>query len=93
MKIKIGKKHYLNSDAFSYWISCEYEIQDGKNAGTVVERRVSGYRATFEEAVDSFADRYINLAEIGDFSELVKTINDLKEEVRSWEVDLTRGAK
>lgn len=93
MQVKIGEKYYLNCDQFCYWISREYEIQDGKNAGTIVERRVSGYTATFEQAVDSFIERHIKIAEISDFSELVKVINDLKEEVRSWKVDLTRGER
>lgn len=93
MRIKIGERHWLNSDAFCYWITCEYEIREGRNAGKTAERRVSGYVPTFERAVNSFIERHIKLAKIGDFYELVKAINDLKEEVRSWKVDLTRGER
>ena len=90
MKIKLGEKHYMNSDAFCYWITCEYVIEKGNNAGNTAERRVSGYTATFEEAVDSFIERHIKGAEISEFSELVKTVNDLNAEVRSWKDDILK---
>lgn len=90
MRIEIGEKYYLNCDQFCYWISLRYEIKSGKGAGETIERRVSGYTATFEQAVDSFIERHIKTAKIGDFSELVREVNDLKEEVRSWKVDLER---
>lgn len=35
MRIKLDDKYYLNSDKFCYWITCEYEIEKGKNAGQV----------------------------------------------------------
>lgn len=90
MRIKLGEKHWLNSDAFCYWVTCEYKVKDGKNAGSIAERRVSGYSATFEQAVDSFIDRHIKAAEADDFSKLVKSIKDLKKEIRSWKVDIER---
>lgn len=82
MKIKLDDKHYLICDPFCYWITCEYEVQEGKGKGNIVERRVSGYTSTFEQCVNSFIERGIKAAEIVDFSGLVKVINDLKEEVR-----------
>lgn len=88
MRIKLDEKHWLNSDAFCYWITCEYEVEKGKSAGTIAERRVSGYAATFEQAVESFIERKIKGAESESFSELVKVVNDLKAEVRSWKVDV-----
>lgn len=91
MKIKIGERHWLNSDAFCYWITCEYEIREGGNAGKTAERRVSGYVPTFERAVNSFIERHIKSAKIGDFTELVKTVNEIKAEVMSWKVSLERG--
>lgn len=84
MRIRLGKKHWLNSDAFCYWITCEYEIKEGKNAGNTGERRVSGYVPTFEQAVESFIDRQLRGAEIEEFSELVEFIKNLKEEVKGW---------
>ena len=84
MRIKLGEKHWLNSDAFCYWITCEYTINEGKNAGSTAERRVSGYVPTFEQAVDTFIERQIRGAEIENYAELVEVINNLKAEVRTW---------
>lgn len=90
MKIKIGDKYYLNSDQYCYWITEECEIKEGKNAGNIAVRRVSGYTPTFEQCVDSFIEKGIGGAEIERISKLVKVVNDLKTEVRSWRVDLER---
>lgn len=54
------------------------------------ERRCSGYTRTFEDAVDSYIEKKIKSLEIEDFKNLVKEINKLKKEVRSWKVDLPR---
>lgn len=88
MKIKLDDKHFLNSDSFCYWITCEYEIQEGKRAGTIAEKRVSGYVATFEQVVDSFIDRYIKGLEIDDFTALKQEVENLKETVLNWKVNL-----
>ena len=81
MKIKLGDKHYLNSDAYSFWITAEVQGEDAKKP---YEKRVSGYRATFEEAVESFIDKYVGDSTAKDFKALVKDIKNLKKEVRSW---------
>lgn len=81
MKIKLGDKHYLNSDAYSCWITAEVQGEDAKKP---YEKRVSGYKATFEEAVDSFIDKYVGDSTAKDFKALVKDIKNLKKEVRSW---------
>ena len=52
---------------------------------------MSGYTATFEQAVNSFIEKSIKAAEIDDFTKLVEVINDLKKEVEGWKVDLQRG--
>ena len=90
MKIKLGEKYWLNSDQYCYWITEEYTAEKGKNAGSIAERRVSGYTPTFEMAVDSFIEKGIGGAEISDLRTLVKVVNDLKNEVRSWKVDLEK---
>ena len=90
MKIRLGEKHWLNSDSQCYWISLDVKIENGHNKGSVVERRVSGWTRTFEEAVDSFIEAHIRTAEIDDYSSLVETINELKRTVESWKVDLVR---
>ena len=90
MKIRLGKKYWLNSDQFCYWITQDVKINEGKRAGSIDERRCSGYTATFEQCVDSFIDKQIKKAQIDDFKDLVKTITDLKKEVRSWKVQIKR---
>ena len=88
MKIKLDDKHFLNSDEGCYWITVTVEAE---KTGKTYERRVSGYTPTFSGAVDTFIEKRIKTAEIGDFTELVKTIEDLKAEVRGWECVVTRG--
>ena len=90
MKVKLDDKHYLNSDEFSYWITVEVVTKNGKNAGKVYEKRCSGYTRTFSEAVDSFIEKKIKAAQIDDFKKLVKTINDLKKEVKGWKCVVER---
>lgn len=84
MKIRLGKKYWLNSDPYCYWISQDVKIKEGKRAGCIDERRCSGYTATFEQCVDSFIDKQIKKAQIDDFKDLVKEITNLKKEVRGW---------
>lgn len=91
MRIKLDDKHWLNSDPQCYWITKEVKVNKGKTAGDIVERRVSGYVATFEQAVESFIERKIKAAEIGSFKELVEEVNNLKKEVRSWKCAVERG--
>jgi hypothetical protein len=90
MKIRLGKKYWLNSDQFCYWITQDVKIKEGKRAGSIDERRCSGYTATFEQCVDSFIDKQIKQAEITQYSELVKEIEKLKKEVRSWKCQVER---
>lgn len=86
MQVKIGEKYYINCDQFCYWISRKHEVKSGKGAGEIVERRVSGYTATFEQAVDSFIERHIKIAEISDFCDefvlpkICKQYEDLEEQ-------------
>lgn len=90
MRIKLDDKHWLNSDSQCYWITREVKITKGKGAGSTVERRVSGYTATFAQAVDTFIEKKIKTAEIGDFSELVKIIDEVKNEVAGWKCAVER---
>jgi hypothetical protein len=90
MRIKLDDKHWLNCDSQCYWITREVKITKGKGAGSTVERRVSGYTATFAQAVDTFIEKKIKTAEIGDFSELVKIIDEVKNEVAGWKCAVDR---
>ena len=90
MKVKLDDTHYLNSDEYSYWITVEVVTEKGKNAGELYERRCSGYTRTFSEAVDSFIEKKLRVAQIEDFKKLVKTVNDLKKEVKGWKCAVER---
>ena len=84
MKIKLDDKHFLNSDPQCYWISCKGEVEKGKNAGKVYERRVSGYVATFEQVMESYIENRIRSLECEKLSELKKEIQNLKKTVKGW---------
>lgn len=90
MRIKLDDKYYLNSDKFCYWITCEYEIEKGKNAGQVYERRVSGYTATLEQAVDSYINSHVRSLEVEKITKLAEEIKKLKRTVKSWKVVLEK---
>ena len=80
MRIKLDDKHYLVSDTQCYWIETEVK-PDGKKA---YMRRSSGYRRTFEEAVESYIDQTVRSSESAKITKLAKEIKELKEEVRNW---------
>lgn len=82
MKIKLDDKHYLNSDQWSYWITCKTK---GDKAKKSYERRVSGYCTTFVGAVESFIDDRIATSTATSVTALKKDIVKLKKEVRAWE--------
>ena len=91
MRIKLDDTHWLNSDPQCYWITKVVTVKEGKNAGSTYERRCSGYTATFEQVVDSFIDHKIRESKIESFTQLKKTINIIKKEVRGWKVAVERG--
>ena len=80
MKIKLDDKHYLISDPMCYWIE-ELVTPEGKKAYT---RRVSGYTATFSQAVSSYIEKKIKSLETELISDIAKEVEALKEEVRGW---------
>lgn len=81
MRIELGNKYLLRSDSDCFWVSVKVK---GDKAKEEYERRVSGYKATFSEAVESFVDRYATGSEAEDIKELRKEIEALKAEVRGW---------
>lgn len=91
MRIKIGDRFYLNSDRYCFWITEEYTVEKGKGAGNTAEKLCAGYTPTFESCVNTFIEKQIGGAEIGDLRKLVEMIDDLKEEIRSWKVDLKKA--
>lgn len=90
MKIHLDKTHILNSDPYCYWITVLVKPTGKSKSQEPYERRCSGYTDTFEDAVDSYIEKKIKSLEIEDFKNLVKEINKLKKEVRSWKAVVER---
>ena len=88
MRIKLDEKHYLNSDPYCYWISCEVKSENAKKK--VYDKRVSGYCTTLESAVHSYIDRQIMSSEAESLKELVEEVRKLKKTVKGWKVTLER---
>lgn len=86
MRIKLDEKHYLNSDPYCYWISCEAKSENAKKK--VYDKRVSGYCTTLESAVHSYIDRQILSSEAETLKELAEDIKKLKKTVKGWKVEL-----
>lgn len=90
MRIKLDETHWLNSDPQCYWITKVVTVKNGNNAGSTYERRCSGYVATFAEVVDSFIECKIRESKIESFTELKKTIDSIKQEVKKWKCVVER---
>lgn len=90
MKIKLDEKHYLNSDKFCYWITCDCKYEEGENKGKTYERRVSGYTVTIEQAVDSYINSHVRSLEVEKITKLAEEIKKLKRTVKSWKVVLEK---
>ena len=86
MRIRLDDKHFLNSDPYCCWISCEVKSETAKKK--VYDKRVSGYCNTFEHAVHSYIDRQIMSSEAETLKELKQEIEDLKKTVKGWKVVL-----
>ena len=91
MRIKLDEKHYLNSDPYCYWISCEVKSENAKKK--VYDKRVSGYCTTLESAVHSYIDRQIMSSEAETLEELAEEVRNLKKTVNGWKVELKRGER
>ena len=87
MKIALDEKHYLNSDQYCYWITCDvtYKGKDGNEK--TVERRVSGYTRTFSDAVESYIENRIRTSEAAKIVELKDEVKKLKKTVSGWRVN------
>lgn len=91
MRIKLDDTHWLNSDPQCYWITKVVTVKKGSKPGSTYERRCSGYVATFAEVVDSFIECKIRESKIESFTELKKTISNIKKEVKTWKCAVERG--
>lgn len=83
MKIQLDDKHYLNSDPYCYWITCMVKSKDGNP----YEKRVSGYAATFSDAVSSYIEKAVKQSVSEDIRLLRDEIESLKHEVMGWVIE------
>ena len=91
MRIKLDEKHYLNSDPYCYWISCEVKSENAKKKS--YDKRVSGYCSTLEDAVHTYIDRQIPSSEAETLKGLTEDIKKLKKTVKGWKMVLEGGAE
>lgn len=84
MKIQLDDKHYLNSDPYCYWITCMVKSKDGNP----YEKRVSGYTATFGDAVSSYIEKAVKQSVSEDIRLLREEIENLKREVMGWRCNI-----
>lgn len=84
MKIKLDETHWLNSDSFCYWITALVEPKKDSKKKKPYEMRVSGYVATFEQAVDSLIDNKVRESRATNLKKLSEEIKELKAEVKGW---------
>lgn len=87
MRIKLGEKHFLNSDKFQFWVTVEV-VSENRN---VYERNCTGYHRNFEGAIEDFIDRKVKDSDSASLKELMREVEELKNEVRSWKIDIERG--
>jgi succinate dehydrogenase/fumarate reductase flavoprotein subunit len=75
VRLKLDDTHTLVSDPECYWIET-LVIPENKKPYT---RRSSGYRRTFNEAVESYIEKKIRSSEAAKITKLSKEIKELKE--------------
>lgn len=84
VKIQLDDTHFLNSDQYCFWITCLVTPGEKSRKKKPYEVRVSGYLPTFEQAVESFIDRFANESTATSLNKLKQDIQKLKAEVRAW---------
>lgn len=85
MKIKLDETHFLNSDGKCYWITklTEAEKKNTK-AKYMTERRVSGYKYTLHDAIESMLKMDICGTDVDKLTALNRKVNKLIKDVKKW---------
>lgn len=81
-KIKLGGGYWLCSDNYCCWIIQECQTKKGKNIGKTYTKRVSGYTAKVEDALESLVDRHTREINATSINNLIKEIKSLKSLVK-----------
>ena len=83
-KIKLGGGYWLVSDKYCCWIMQDCVTKEGKNKGKVYHKRVSGYCAKIEDALESLCDRHsreINATSVNNLIREIKSLKSLVKEI------------
>lgn len=81
-EIRLGGGYLLKSDKYCCWIVQECVTKEGKNKGKVYTKRVSGYCAKVEDALESLVDRHSREINANSINTLIKEIKSLKSLIR-----------
>ena len=83
-KIKLGGGFWLISDPYCCWICKEYKYQKGAHVGETYLKRVSGYTAKVEDALESLCDRHTREINAKSVNSLIKEIKSLKSLIKQF---------
>ena len=81
-RIKLGGGYWLVSDKYCCWIVQECVTKEGKNKGKVYTKRVSGYCAKLEDALESLVDRHSREISANSINSLIKELKSLKSLIK-----------
>lgn len=85
MKIRLDETYVLNSDKNCYWIAKLPEAEEkNAKAKSNTGRRVSGFKYTLHDAVESMLKMEICSAEVDNLIALNRKVNKLIKDVKKW---------
>lgn len=71
----------MQSDSMSMWVNEEYEIEKGKHAGELQERRVAGYSTSLQNLLRSFRDSKVGGSDAESLEELIEVLRATYEDM------------
>lgn len=80
VKIEVGR-YTINSDKWNWWIEEKYEVEKGKNKGSIATKRVTGYCRTFERCLQTFRERGIGDSDTNTLEEVLELLRSLFEDM------------
>lgn len=89
MEIKLDDKYTLFTDNFCSWIMRTAFTKKG----TTRQTKASGYCATLEDTLASFLDKKILSSKAESLEQILKEIQEAKEEIHSWFKNIEKGVK
>lgn len=80
MKIRLDSEHWLQSDAYCYWITKDMVSKNGKE----YESRVSGYLENLDDIVKDIVQRKIRSSEATQINELRDDVKKTLTMLKGW---------